>query len=452
MRNSILDQTTFLEALRNLPASNTYWLGLSGGLDSSVLLYLLHHARDQHQAKIHALHVNHGLQPQADEWQSFVEQQCENLAIGLTVHRLEAKPESGESLENWAREQRMGFFHQVVPKEDCLLLAHHQSDQAETMLLQLFRGSGVAGLAAMPAYRKQHSLKIARPLLNFSREQIRQYAEQENILWVEDHSNQDERFDRNYLRQTIIPTLKKRWPGIEKTLARASKHQAEALHALTDNTAEQYKDCLFRESEALSLTRLAQLEMYDQCHVLRYWLRSQGYRALSDKQLTELLSSVINARTDSQPCLENHDYDIRRYQDALFVMPKMSEINSTYQQTWRGEPCMEFEHGTLHATVVQGRGILRSDIDKQKIIIRYRKAGDKIKTKVNSHHKDLKSVFQEYGVLPWMRAQVPLISMSGSLICVPGLCTAESVAAKDNQPGIEFSWQPNQTWLYPKVF
>jgi tRNA(Ile)-lysidine synthase len=223
--NLILDfsASDLLKKLHSLTRANKYLVAYSGGLDSHVLLHLMSQLSDS-EISIRAMYINHGLQKEARDWEIHCHKVCDELCIPFNSKALQIQTSTGVSLEEEARKKRYSALNTSLQKDEVLLTAHHQNDQAETLLLQLFRGAGVQGLAAMPAIREfgsKENLRLhARPILNQTRQFLEAYAKENQLDFIEDPSNFDESFDRNFLRNIIMPQLRQRWPGIDKTISR----------------------------------------------------------------------------------------------------------------------------------------------------------------------------------------------------------------------------------------
>ncbi|MGH8279119.1 MAG: tRNA lysidine(34) synthetase TilS, partial [Gammaproteobacteria bacterium] len=220
------------ESLRGLPAAQRYWVGFSGGLDSSVLLQALARLRPRLGGELHAVHVNHHIHRDSGEWQAHCRAQCAALGVALVCRDVQVVPAHGESLEAVARERRYHVYRELLEVSDLLLLAHHEDDQLETFFLQALRGAGVRGLAAMPRLAACGAGQLARPLLGFTRAELRVWAEAQGFPWLEDPANTELRFDRNYLRAQVLPVLKVRWPAAAETVSRSARHCAEAAELL----------------------------------------------------------------------------------------------------------------------------------------------------------------------------------------------------------------------------
>jgi len=228
------DPHKLMLVMRSLPDAHCYRVGYSGGIDSTALLVALWQQREALPGTLCAVHVNHHINSASDSWQVHCQRVCETLHIQLDCKSVEVKSLKGLSLEAAAREQRYEAFRDTVHDQDLLLLAHHMDDQMETFLLQALRGSGPRGLAAMPVIAPFNGGYIARPLLGFTRAEIRTWADAENVSWLDDPSNVDIRFDRNYLRTRVIPDVMQRWPSAAATIARSAAHCSETLELLAD--------------------------------------------------------------------------------------------------------------------------------------------------------------------------------------------------------------------------
>ena len=223
--------------LAALPPARRYYVAFSGGLDSQVLLHALAQLRRELAAPVAAVHIHHGLSPNADRWAAQCDAACAALAIPCEVRHVQARHAAGESREAAARAARYAAFAQILDTDDMLLTAHHQDDQAETLLLMLLRGAGVAGLAGMPAWRGLGRGRLARPLLSLSRQTLRDYALRCGLRWIEDESNFDTSLHRNFLRHEVLPRLREAWPAADRTLARSAAHLGEATELLAELAA-----------------------------------------------------------------------------------------------------------------------------------------------------------------------------------------------------------------------
>jgi tRNA(Ile)-lysidine synthase len=357
-----------------------YYVAFSGGLDSHVLLHFL--KQEFSELNLKAIHVNHQLQPQATQWETHCKKVCRDLDIPLTITRVKINPRAGESLEAVARQKRYAVFKKILRKNDVLFTAHHQDDQAETVLLQLFRGAGLRGVSAMPVVSSLDKGFLIRPLLSFNRYFLLDYAKNNQLNWIEDPSNQDTRFDRNYLRQLIFPALKKRWPEIAKTLTRFAAHSAQQENLLSTKAA---KDIDAEEKNKL-----------------RHQILKHKLDLPPEKVLNEILN-ISHAKTDKNPIVTWGDNQCRRYKHKLYFMKASSLQPALSRQdiNWLKKN-------------------LPFSLDDKNIHIGYRTGGEKIKLKKNQPTKTLKNLFQEWHVPTWERDKIPLIYYKKKLIAVTG--------------------------------
>ena len=291
------------------------WAAYSGGVDSQVLLHTLVYLRQCYSFELRAVHIHHGLNPKADEWQQHCESVCQNLNVELTTHRLDLSS-SHDNIEARARECRYEYFAALLQENDVLCTAHHQDDQAETVLLQLVRGAGPKGLSAMPAESSLGAGKLIRPLLNISREELLAYAKENHLTWIEDESNQNTRFSRNFMRQEVLPLLKARWPSVAETISRSARHCAETEKLLESFIEPLFKSCLL-ENNALSLIPLKKLMPLQQKHVFRQWLFHCGFFSPNERKLENCLRVFLTARQDRHPMVTWGNVIVRRYRNEL---------------------------------------------------------------------------------------------------------------------------------------
>jgi tRNA(Ile)-lysidine synthase len=280
-------------------------VGLSGGRDSVVLLHLL--ARLDLGPRLSAIHVHHGLSPNAESWAAFCGELCGSLGVVLRVARVAVDRESGLGLEAAARNARYEAFSGCGA--DCLLLAHHQGDQAETMLFNLIRGAGIAGAAGMPPERRLGSLRLLRPLLGMPRAEIEGYARDSGLAWIDDESNGDTGFSRNFLRHGVLPVIEGRFPGASACLAGAAVHFAEADLLLAELAEADWQACA--EGDCLVMTRLRQLSSARLKNLLRHRLRCLGWRVPAARRLEEFVRQLLECAPDTHPALQLPDGEMR---------------------------------------------------------------------------------------------------------------------------------------------
>ncbi|MFO1399961.1 MAG: tRNA lysidine(34) synthetase TilS [Steroidobacteraceae bacterium] len=287
----------------------------SGGVDSSALLHALVALRRRRRLALRALHVDHGLQPDAGAWARAAAAQARRWRVALEV--LPVRVAAGGSLEAAARAARYAALAARLEPGELLLTAHNQDDQLETVLLQLVRGAGIAGLAAMPARAPFAAGTLLRPLLPVPRALLRAYLERSGVAWSEDPSNADERFDRSYLRQRVVPLLRSRWPAVAVTVSRSARHAAEAQQLLAAATARTLDAAL--DGAALRLSALRRLGPAARRALLRQWFAERGCPAPDQRRLEELARGVLQARGDAQPLLRWGGHELRRHGDRLHL-------------------------------------------------------------------------------------------------------------------------------------
>jgi len=293
---------------------NRLFVGFSGGLDSMVLLHAL--AATSLRSRIIAVHINHGISPNADEWQRHCADFCTKNQIAFMAQSIRIDGES--NLEERARTARYEVFSSLLNENDAFLTAHHRDDQVETFLLQLLRGAGIDGLAAMPEISALGGGSLIRPFLSVSRTQIHEYALKHPLSWINDESNEDIHYGRNYLRHQVIPLLLQKWPGASETISRAAEHCQQAQINLT---ALAERDCpaLSQAVTTLSIEHLDGLSDDRIINVIRYWLRKNKVSLPAASNLRRLPDEVLRAKSDAMPLLGWGNVAIRRYRNHLFL-------------------------------------------------------------------------------------------------------------------------------------
>ena len=437
-----LTQDRFLEILSSLPAAPRYWVAFSGGLDSKVLLHLLSQLQAEYSAELHAVHVNHDLQADASQWAADCEETCKQLQVPISTLSVTVAPLQGESLEAVARKERYSAIAARMGEGDLLFTAHHQDDQAETLLLQLLRGSGPSGLAAMPAISSFGPGSHARPLLGFSREELHEYALAQGLTWVEDQSNQDISFDRNYLRRQVIPLLRERWPALGRTLSRSASHCAEAQGLIDTLAQEDLARIGVTTGEGLSISELKALPAPRVRALLRAWMRAQGFPLPDTVRLDRILSEVIPAAADRNPEVHWPGAVVRRFQDRLYLRTPQPPLDADTVLEWDGESALELPAGlgTLFAEEGEG-GIALSTWRSAPIRVHFRGGGERCRPAGQSGTRSLKKLFQEKEIPPWQRERIPLILLGGELAAVGDICICAPFAAQPGEPAVRLRWE-----------
>lgn len=435
---------SLLQQLRDLPIPDggCYRVAYSGGLDSSVLLHVMAAVAGQLTAPIAAVHVDHGLSSHSANWSAQCAEICRSLGVSIDIRKVTASPVPGESPEAAAREARYGAIRELMSAGDVLVMAHHQDDQAETVLLRLLRGAGPRGAAAMrPAVRFGGGWLI-RPLLGVSREALRPYAEQAGLDWIDDPSNFDTVFDRNFLRRRVLPALKERWPAAGRLLARSASHFDEASQLLAELAEGDLAGCGGTQPGTLSVHALQGLTGRRIRNLIRYWLEGRGLTSPDTVHLQRVLDEVLPARPDAQPEVAWPGGRVRRYRDDLHALAALPAIPST-GLTWRGNGPLELPPGLgrLRAEPSVGSGIRQGAFREGDVEVRFRAGGERCRPASRGVTRPVKKLMQEFGVPPWERERTPLLYIAGELAAIAGICTCEPFAAGPGEAGFLLHWE-----------
>ena len=415
---------------RNAPA---WHIAFSGGLDSTVLLHLLANlANTESLPPLSAVHVHHGLQAAADAWPAHCQSTCDSLGVPLRVMRVQVQP--GASLERAARDARYQVFTEVTGAGEVLLTGQHRDDQAETLLFRLLRGAGVRGLAAMPVHRPLAAGYLVRPLLDVPRAELEAYAEAHQLTWIEDPSNADSRFSRNYLRHRVLPVLAERWPQANSNLARTAEHLNEA-QALLDELAQMDLQAANQPSPfpwlylpSLSLTPLRELSNARQRNALRHWLTP--LTRLPDSDHWASWHSLRDAKGDAQPLWRLADGELHRCAERIWWVPAAWSEFSDATVSW---PTLQ------NPLELPGNGRLEfvGEAPKGSFEVRYRQGGEIIEVPGRGR-RDLKRLLNECGVPGFVRGRLPLLYRDEQLLAVPTLAGLWPNATGDGQ----LHWMP----------
>ncbi|MGI9248897.1 MAG: tRNA lysidine(34) synthetase TilS [Woeseiaceae bacterium] len=431
---TLLRQLGELEVVAGKPSR--YVIAFSGGLDSTVLLHALVSLRDELGIPILAIHVDHGLQKDSGNWSEHCKAVAEELGVDFLCRSVTVQLESGKGPEASARDARYAALHAELEYGDWLLSAHHREDQAETLLLNLVRGSGPAGIAGIGAIRRFGPGWLARPLLETDRAALLEYAESEALHWVDDPSNADRRFDRNFLRHEVLPRLKSRWPDISARLQRSAQHSGEAAQLLA-NLAEIDLEFLGGRAERLPIDGLLSLSTARQRNLLRHALRRLGLSTPTAMQLSRIQSEVIPARADAQPLVTWPGASVRRYRNGLYLMPEKLLESTESIDVSRDEVPLGAGLGVLQFVHGEPRGLSEALFDRE-VRVCFRKGGEEFQPEGQIHTRKLKKLLQQEGVVPWMRDRLPLVYAGDKLIAVGDLWLA---AAAVSEPGVRVRWK-----------
>lgn len=388
-------------------------VALSGGIDSVVLLHALRVAAARHAVRLSAIHVNHGLSPNARRWEAFCRALCERLRIPLAVRRVKVE-RRGRGVEAAARAARYAAL--AASKADVVALAHQLDDQAETVLFNLLRGGGLAGASGMAECGPLHgstTIRALRPLLGTAREEIEVYARKHELDWVEDESNADEMLTRNWVRRRVAPLLAARFPRWREGLARAAAHFAEAQGLLSAGAPER-----------LHVSTLERAPRAKAKILLRDFLRGAGVRAPTARRLDEMLRQLLEAPADARVEFGHDGLVLHRFRGEVRLGPATGSSGEvTYRQA-------------------AGEGIDAEKFRAGPVTVRSRHGGERMRLAANRPSRTLKNLFQEAGVPPWERDRLPLVYCGEDLVWVPGVGIAAGYRAGRGRPGLVPEWGP----------
>ncbi len=428
-------QHDLLNDLRQLNC-NQIFVGYSGGVDSTLLLALACQAFKPD--KVTAIHVHHGLSEHADHWLAHCEKNSAGLGCRFVAKRVNVAS-AGQGIEAQARSERYRIFKELLPAQAGLLLGQHLDDQVETFFLRLLRGAGPHGLQAMSQVSNRDHYQIVRPFLSTRRETIEDLAQRMNLSWIEDDSNQSARFDRNFLRLSVLPVIEERWPKyrerIEQTIGLLDS--PKEVQDSFDISAE-LKHRLSYDS-GLKLVQIDQFSNAQLLSILHAWIVSLGLQVPSKQRLQSILDSVVYASRDSQPSVSLGDGTIRRHGPALYWVPDFPSVSEppnvtvNQWQEWSGVGRVKLEEVTDNDIALKP--------DLPDLNWRIRQGGEKLRPYGRSKRRDLKRLLQEYRVKPWLRDRIPLLFSGENLIAVGNeLISAEHICEK-TELGLRVSWQ-----------
>ncbi len=419
------------------------FIAYSGGVDSHVLLHLCASIAEL-KNKITAVYVHHGLQAEADFWAAHCQKSAEQLGVDFLLRQVNAQPLPGQSPEEAARNARYTALKPLIGHNDVLLLAQHRDDQLETVLLQLFRGSGLRGLSGMPEITAFGQGMMLRPLLNVAKQALDAYARAHALNWVEDPSNQRSDYDRNFLRNEIVPLLKQRWPALDKTVARSARHSANA-QVLVSEMAEGLFSAVFNPADdTLSIHRLRLLDPLKQALVIRQWFQAMALKMPAQAVVERIFLEVIGASASSDPVLSAPGYCIRRYRDNLYCLKQCAK--QTLQELhWPPEQSMlKITDDRCLQIIPSATGIAFEQWRQAVVTIRFRCGGEKIRLPGRAGHHALKNLFQEAGIPPWERECLPLIYLDDQLAAVAGYWISAEFYDQKADGCIRLVWQKPQ--------
>ena len=441
----------------NRTPDKTIVIAYSGGVDSQVLLVALAKLKQQGQLtnSIIVCHVNHGLSADADAWQAFAQHQSNSFSLPFISHKLNLKKQAQKSLEAVARDARYQCLIQASAEPALIVTGHHLNDQAETFLLALKRGSGLKGLSAMPVSLPLAQHRLVRPLLSIARTDIVAYAKQQQLSWIEDESNTDQSFDRNFLRHTILPALENRWPSINKTIARSAKHCFEAQQLIDELAQQDLVDCQL-SAYKLSVAHLNKLSEVRLRNLIRYFLASHHYLMPTRSQLAQICQQ-LNADVDKSPVIQLANCCLRRFKNELYLTAIYQDI-SLWQESVNIDELADkavlkiqlpdtlggvnFSTGSAaHETKHIWQAQIKQPITGQLVTVRFSHENPSCLPQYRQRSRALKKVLQELAIPPWQRKRLPFIFYDNELVAVVGHFVCQDYVADSQGGDCIISWQ-----------
>ena len=403
--------------------SSIWWIGFSGGLDSTVLLHAL--AQLRLPVQLRALHINHQISSNANRWQSQCADFCAQLSIPFYAEKVSVV-NTGKGIEDAARAARYSVFEKNIARDNYLLTAHHANDQAETLLLRLMRGTGPRGLAAMAAVRALGEGWLARPMLHFTRAELEAYALTHQLTWVDDESNVDDDYDRNFLRNQVMPLLHSRWPEFKRKWQQTAELCAQQEGVIEEIAREDLlraAPLVERIGQSIELNALENLSPARKQNLLRYWLRLNNHTTPEQSHWHQIEQQIFAGRDDAQPRVAWGNVALQTYRERLYALPlQIPELDLRMQ---------------LSDASVKPR--LKADLPDMRI--GYRSGGERCKPVGRGHSQTLKKLLQDYQLEPWLRDRVPLVFSGDNLVAVGDLWVCADFVAAENEAGYALIWQ-----------
>lgn len=435
----------FQRTVEGLTFKKKFLIAYSGGLDSQVLLSLfVQWAKHDSTIRVRAIHINHGLSPNAKAWVTFCNDFALEHSIPFLTQKILIQQPSKEGIESQARRLRYGAIKKYLSNEEILLTAHHQNDQVETMLLQWLRGSGPSGLAAMPYIQPFYHTQLIRPLLSFPQSSLYEFAKKHHLKWVKDESNESLRFRRNYVRKKIVPSILASQHSCLNNLTRTANHCAEAVKLLQE-LADIDLASIQHDKKYLNINDLLVFDSARQRNILRRWLALSKVDTPTTAQLRVLQKEVLLAQKNANPVLHLKNISIRRYQSGLYLVPALKPMPEKKDLVWDISTVFNLPQklGTLSTKVITGvGGISLQKLVSNNVIVRFRQGGERMYPSKRNRETSLKHLFQEWQIPPWQRDSWPLIFLNKQLIAVVNIDVARNVATEKHEKGIQIKWQP----------
>ena len=423
-------------------------IAFSGGVDSHVLLHFLTKKLHKH-TNLFALHINHGINDQSNLWERHCKEICNSLGVNFVSFKLSFKDSSSVN-EHDLRKARYSKLLSWANDEDVICTAHNKDDNTETILFRIIRGTGIKGLKGIPFKRKIGNVHLIRPFLQISKSEIIDYAKKNNLFWIEDPSNQDITFSRNFLRADILPLIKKRWPKYTDSFSHLSIH-AKYSQEIAEEVADlDLKKYLLGSSNQLSLSCIGHLSEARFLNLLHRWLSNYSNQPISFKIIQEIKKTFLSENKQTDPIItlggvdNEGSFQLRKYGEVLFILPHISPVilNERPSLQWNMENPIDLPTGKLTAIKSFGKG-LETDAIKGNINIQWRIGGERCKPAGRNKSQRLKKLLQEYEIPPWLRDRLPLIYIDEKLAAVADVWVCDKFLASKEKLGVCFDWKDN---------
>jgi len=435
--------------LQSIPSNTALCVAFSGGRDSTALLHALAGLRQESQFNLRAMHVNHGLQAAAQDWEEHCAALASRLDVPYSAVRVTVRTDGGHGLEAAAREARYAALRAGLQPGEWLLTAHHADDQLETVLLHLFRGSGVSGLAGIPRATPFGPGRLFRPLLAVPAAALIDYGADlllpQGLVWLNDPMNADCAYDRSFLRHDVTPVLRRRFPAAAGAAGRSAALAAEAAGLLDELARIDSQEIV--AAHRLSLEPLRKFSPARQRNLIRFQARERGWALPPERRLREGLTQLLEAAPGRQPVLRWSGHEIRRFRQHLHL------LDTAALRVIPGDPALKLGGSrplvlggprgvlSLHqGSRAGGAAALASAVVADGLQVVFRSGGERVRAGTDRHHRTLKYLFQSRGIVPWMRCHLPLIFARGELAAVADLWTADWAASQPPERGFQILW------------
>lgn len=415
-----------LEQIVTTCKDKAIWVAYSGGVDSHVLLHLLATSKQISNARLHAIHIDHGLHTESAHWAEHCAQVAQTLNVDFYCGAVTVSDIADKGIEAAARQARYQAIAAHLSDNDIVLTAQHEDDQAESLLLQLLRGAGPKGLSAMAGLSSLGRTQLMRPFLGVSQSDINAYATHHQLHWIDDPSNENQQYNRNYLRHVIWPMITRRWPSASTTLSRSAAHCAEAETLLSELAASDLANlAVADEVKCLPVAGLLALSPARCRNVLRYFIAHHQFDLPTAAMLQRIIDEVCLAAVDSVPMIRWAGVEVRRYQGQVYFLNPLPEHDVTQSLICHAPNSLIIsEQYSIDWLSVDKQGISQAMFDNG-LRVGFRQGGEKIQLQGHPHHKRLKQLYQEWEIPPWERDRIPLVFCDDELIAVVGHVLSE---------------------------